>query len=308
MVRQRVLASQGNARSMERFGADWLALREPADHAARAHGVTDAVVRSLGPDQPVTVLDLATGTGSNVRQVMPRVPGAQEWLAVDADEALLSQLPARVAEWARVHGFSSTHDAPRVSVHGDSFACDIATRAVDLSQDIPAALFAGRRLVTASALLDLVSESWLADLADKCRACGAAVLFALNYDGMFRCSPEEHADELVRTLVNRHQRTDKGFGPALGADAAAAADRLFSRRGYVVRRERSDWIVSASAPALQRALIDGWAAAAADIDPAAATSIRKWPDQPLPYVAAGQSTRVGGLQGVGGWLSAPSVK
>jgi hypothetical protein len=289
---------------MERFGADWLALREPADHAARAHGVTDAVVRSLGPDQPATVLDLATGTGSNIRQVMPRVPGAQEWLAVDGDEALLLELPARVGEWARVHGFSSSRDAPRVSVHGESFACDIAVRAVDLSLPLSPALFAGRRLVTASALLDLVSESWLDDLAERCRECGAAVLFALNYDGMFRCSPEVHADELVRTLVNRHQRTDKGFGPALGADAAAAAERLFSSRGYVVRRERSDWIVSASAPALQRALIDGWAAAAADIDPAAATSIRKWRDQRLRYVTAGQSTLIVGHEDVGGWLSA----
>jgi len=67
-------------------------------------------------------------------------------------------------------------------------------------------------LVTASALLDLVSEDWLAALAARCRESGAAILFALSYDGRIRCSPEEPNDATICALVNEHQRTDKGFG------------------------------------------------------------------------------------------------
>jgi hypothetical protein len=43
-----------------------------------------------------------------------------------------------------------------------------------------AGMFSRQHLVTASALLDLVSESWMKTLAARCRDAGAAVLFALT--------------------------------------------------------------------------------------------------------------------------------
>jgi hypothetical protein len=71
--------------------------------------------------------------------------------------------------------------------------------------------------------------------------------------------PEEPEDELVRTLVNRHQQTDKGFGRALGPDAAARATELLENLGYQVVRDRSDWVLDRESALLQRQLIDGWA-------------------------------------------------
>src|SRR5581483_1374987 len=103
-------------------------------------------------------------------------------------------------------------------------------------------LFAGSQLVTASALLDLVSDRWLSELAASCRTAGAAALFALTYDGRSTCDPGEPEDEDIRALMNRHQRNnDKGFGRAAGPDAAAAAVRAFESSGYRVRTESSDW-------------------------------------------------------------------
>ena len=88
-------------------------------------------------------------------------------------------------------------------------------------------MFSGRALVTASALLDLVSEEWLRSLAARCRESGAALLFALSYDGRIQCSPDEPEDAAIRELVNQHQRTDKGFGRALGSGRAADSPKLF---------------------------------------------------------------------------------
>ena len=42
--------------------------------------------------------------------------------------------------------------------------------------------------------------------------------------------------------VNAHQRTDKGFGPALGPAAARAAVARFERVGYSVVHGASDWV------------------------------------------------------------------
>jgi hypothetical protein len=135
-------------------------------------------------------------------------------------------------------------------------------------------LFAGRALVTASALLDLVSDAWLRQLVFRCCAHHAAALFALTYDGRLSFEPAERDDALIRDLVNRHQRTDKGFGPAL------------------------DWILRrASAPdPLQEQLIDGWANAATDIADDRAGLIEAWRQKRRGHVASGRSVLTVGHQ------------
>jgi len=46
---------------------------------------------------------------------------------------------------------------------------------------------------------------------------------------------------VIVAAVNAHQRTDKGFGPALGPIAGAEAIARFAAVGYVTVHETSDW-------------------------------------------------------------------
>jgi hypothetical protein len=137
---------------------------------------------------------------------------------VDRDAALLAEVPGGMT--------------------ADGRDIRIETRCQNLSA-LDADMFAGRQLVTASALLDLVSDAWLHLLADRCRTAGATVLFALTYNGASRCSPDEPEDDVIRDLLNRHQKTDKGFGPAAGPDAAECAAKAFAGVGYRVSRGRA---------------------------------------------------------------------
>jgi len=257
------------------FSAAWLRLREPVDHRARSAALTRDVLRALPPDD-LRILDLACGTGSNLRYVggeillfNTEISGRQktrsdpDWLLVDNDRALLALVPL----------------APNVR------AVEHDLRALDNH------LFDGRSLVTASALLDLVSESWLRELASQCCAHRSAALFALTYDGRLTFEPAEAEDALVRDLVNRHQKTDKGFGPALGPAAVAAAADLFRSMDYVVRIASSDWVLSRmSAPdELQDRLIEGWADAAAAVAPDRAAAVDGWRSKRLNHVATGRS-------------------
>ncbi len=267
--------------------SSWLALREAADVAARSTALAQAIADALPGDRPLQVLDLATGTGSNVRYLADRLPSPQQWLVVDRDPGLLAEVPGRMRVWARASG------------------CDLAveTRRADLGALADAGLFSGRHLVTASALLDLVSESWLRTLATRCRETGAAALFALTYNGESRCLPADAEDETIRALVNRHQKTDKGLGgPAAGPDAAAFAARCFSAAGYHVRRESADWMLPPHARDLQRRLIEGWAEAAAEIAPERASSIGAWRDRRLAHVDSGSSHVVVCHEDLAAWL------
>jgi hypothetical protein len=255
------------------FSAEWLALREPADHAARSASLTHAVVDALRPEPSPRILDLATGTGSNFRYLNGACPRAQ-WLLVDRDAALLARVPKTQSVEARQVNLATLDDR---------------------------SLFAGRALVTASALLDLVSEAWLGQLAALCAQYGSAVLFALSYDGRIDCSPSDADDAAIVALVNEHQRTDKGFGPALGPDATACAERCFRSRGYQTRRASSDWILTPASHALQRPLIDGWAQAACELAPLQSAVFEAWRRRRHAHLDANRSHIVVGHQDLAAW-------
>jgi hypothetical protein len=155
--------------------------------------------------------------------------------------------------------------------------------------------------VTASALLDLVSRRWLETLAARCRAAGAMVLFALTYDGRIAWEPADPEDALIRDLVNRHQRTAKGFGRALGPEAADTATRSFQSAGYDMHRETSDWQLTPIHSDLQRQLLEGWARAAAEIEPRRAPVIDDWQTRRLNHIAAGSSLVAVGHVDLAGW-------
>jgi len=284
------------------FNADWLALREPADRLARSAPLTQSVCDVLGRGGPLQVLDLAAGTGANVRYLAGRLIGEQSWLLVDGDATLLAQIPARMSAWGSEQGFETVRDAEGLVLRGEHLTCRVATRCLDLAALDDVAMFEGRALVTASALLDLVSERWLGVLAERCRRSAATVLFALTYDGRIRCAPEEPEDDLVQELVNRHQRSDKGFGEAAGPDATDRAERCFTALGYRVQRAPSAWELPPDARELQHQLIEGWAHAATAIAPERAASIRSWRERRLAHVAAGRSRLVVGHEDLAAWL------
>jgi hypothetical protein len=262
----------------------WLALREGADAAARSDVITQFVRDVVVRTGPLRILDLGAGTGSNLRYLAPRLPIDQEWLLVDRDPGLLDEAIRR---------------KPRL--HGE-FVCAVDTRCLDLGRLDTSEIFSGRQLVTASALLDLVSESWLSALAGRCRSTGAAALLALTYTGRSRCSPAEPEDEQVRELMNRHQHTDKGLGgPAAGPDAVDAAERAFAGVSYFVKRERSDWCLSHRQLELQKELIEGWAQAAIEVEPNTTNEIRNWLDRRLAHLEAGRSEIVVSHEDLAAW-------
>lgn len=261
---------------MESFSADWLTLREPADHAARAEALVSTLAARLAvPGASTRAVDLAGGTGSNVRYLLPRLSSLTHWTVVDHDPALLAEATRRLTAHPHAHGRR------------------FATAQADLN-DLAALPIDGAALVTASALLDLVSADWMRAFARRCREAGVHVLCTLSYDGRLTCDPADAVDARVRDLVNAHQRTDKGFGPALGPDATDAAATAFRAEGFDVTVAPSDWVLDATQTELQRQLIEGWAGAARDIAPDEAAAIGAWRDRRLAAVADGTSrVRVG---------------
>jgi len=245
--------------------ARWLGVREPFDAIARSAALTQLIALALPRRRTLRVLDLGTGTGSNVRYIAPQLGGEQRWTLVDKDPAVLARIDGNV-------------DVPYDTVQINLGACD--------RPDI----FEGIDLVTAAALLDLVSEPFLGWLAHRCRGAGALALFALTYTGRSTCTPAEPEDDDICELLNRHQRQcDKGFGAAAGPGAVDAAERAFTAAGYRVERAESDWLLPPDAYDLQRELMQGWADAALELQPAESTMIDDWLARRVAHLDAGRS-------------------
>jgi hypothetical protein len=253
---------------MSGFSADWLTQREPYDLRARNPAVLDAVAASFKPRSSLRIVDLASGTGSTLRALSPRLSAQQNWKLIDNDPVLLTRATAtRVTR-------------------------DVAVTAIplDLNRDLEAALEEVTDLVTISALLDLVSDTWLDRLAVAVAAQSIPLYAALSYDGRTGFTPPDPLDPAVAAAMNAHQRTDKGFGPALGPAAAAFAIARFEALGYSVLRGASDWVMGPDDRDMQTQILTGWASAAHDMGALSHADTTAWLTRRRATVAAGCSS------------------
>jgi SAM-dependent methyltransferase len=254
---------------MSGFSAGWLAMREPYDRAARNSTVLGAVAAAFAGAPAATVTDLGCGTGATMRMMVPLLPARQTWRLIDNDKSLLAAAAA----------------AGPAGVNVATIAANLADAVEERLGDCD--------LVVTSALLDLVSAAWLDRLVAALARLSRPFYAALSYDGTVALSPGSRYDMEVIDAVNRHQRTDKGFGPALGPDAALAAPERLRAAGYRVVEGRSDWELGPADTPIQLEMLAGWAGAAREIgaDPAA---VERWLGERREHVSAGRSQmRVG---------------
>lgn len=236
-VAARVTALHGAAGS--HFDADWLALREPADHAARSTALVDSAVAWLKQRHrsPLVVADIGAGTGSNWRYLSRALAGGglapMQWHLFEQDAELLSDVSGAEVHIGRLEAHNLDHRLPRPL-----------------------------NLLTASALIDLVARDWLDAFADAAANRGAAVLVVLSYAGRFRLTPSHQADDDLRRWVNEHQHGNKGSGAACGPEASGILAEALADRGYAVQCQPSPWRLGARHRALQKALMTGWVDAA----------------------------------------------
>jgi hypothetical protein len=241
---------------MSGFSADWLALREGADHAARDGALRDAVAASLRGQEQVVIVDLAGGTGSNLRCLAPCFPPRQSWRLVDWDARLLDAAREKLVSWAD----EAESSEPLILRKGDR-RIEVALQRTDLAACNWPFLEERIDLVSASALFDLVSQQWIEQFCTALARRRVPLYAALTYSGRESWWPPHPADAEMLAAFHRHQARDKGFGPAAGPRAIFFLRKALERRGYEVRTASSPWRLEASETSLITALAEGAAVA-----------------------------------------------
>jgi SAM-dependent methyltransferase len=245
---------------MTGFSADWLALREPADHHARDGELLRRLAAWVASRDRLTILDLGCGTGSNARALTPHLAAIQHWRLADHDSGLL--------EIARKRLTTESPDQQRTVT--------VSTEVVDLSNGIEPLLAADCDLVTASALFDLVSKRWLDSMVAALARNSLPLYTVLTYDGTMEWDPPHSTDAAIREAFNAHQLRDKGFGPSAGPDAGPYLAAKLRDAGYEVSVAPSPWLIGAGESKLMIANALGIAKAVRETGQLSEAELASW--------------------------------
>ncbi|KUN03597.1 trans-aconitate methyltransferase [Streptomyces yokosukanensis] len=267
--RATVRLRDGEPEEAPRYAPEWLRLREPADAAARAQALL-APLRVRLADLPgrtgaLAVHDLGCGTGSMGRWLAPRLDGAQHWVLHDHDPYLLHF--AAVA-------------SPRTAADGSGVT--VETRRGDVARLTSDAL-AGASLVTASALLDVLTRDEVGSLADACVGAGCPALLTLSVVGRVELTPADPLDAEIAEAFDAHQRRAGLLGP----DAVGVAGEAFAARGAAVRVHPSPWRLGPEQAALTEQWLRGWVGAAVEERPELTDRAERYLRDRLAACAAG---------------------
>jgi hypothetical protein len=229
-----------------RVSREWLALREPADAAARAVDLVEQLRQRLPEPGRWLIHDLGCGTGAMGRWLAPLLPGPQHWVLHDLDRDLL--------EVAAVEPPGRASDGAAVSVEPQQS---------DLTRLNPDDL-AGATLITASALLDMLTEDELAGLVTVCVRARCPALLTLSVVGRVEVIPADPLDARVAAAFDAHQRRTTERGRLLGPDAAGFAVTEFAQLGSDTLVRPSPWRLGALQAELAAQWYTGWVAAACE--------------------------------------------
>ena len=229
-----------------RVSPGWLALREPADAEARARDLAEAVERALPASGPRVIHDLGCGTGAMGRWLAPLLAGPQHWVLHDRDPDLLALAAA---------------DPPGPAANGAPVS--VAAKRTDIAR-MDARDLAGATLITASALLDMLTAAELDRLAGLCAGTGCPILLTLSVIGSVEITPADPLDRRVAAAFDAHQRRTTKRGRLLGPDAVDFAARAFRRMGAEVLVRPSPWRLGPAHSALAAEWFTGWVSAACE--------------------------------------------
>jgi len=253
-----------------RVGIEWLELRERADAAARARDLVEHLLQHLPATGCRVIHDLGCGTGSMGRWLAPLMPGPQRWVLHDLDADLLdvaaAELPGPAADGASVV---------------------VERRRSDVTRLLPGEL-AEANLITASALLDLMTQDELAGLIAVCADAGCPVLLSLSVVGRVDLSPPDPLDPRVAAAFDAHQRRTTARGRLLGPDAVSAAVEGFRALGAKVLLRPAPWRLGAAEADLAAGWFTGWIGAACEQSVDLASAIGPYARRRLAEARAGE--------------------
>ncbi len=254
---------------MEKFSSEWLTFREQEDLLARNSTILECVTEHLKGTKRLNILDIGCGTGATMRALLPEIKQPQHWTLLDADQELLAR--ARCLNQPLVSDPNYT----------------LETVFADLTSGFG---FLNREysLVTATALLDLVSEAWIKKFVMALKHNNLSFYCSITPNNRIEIDPKDNLDKKVICTFNSHRYSDKGFGMSLGGHATDFTIEQLQRSGFNVSSASETWGNRHPNKSFRKIfnakLVEGISQAANNTKMIDASELKQWTDSRLSAI------------------------
>ena len=216
-------------------------MRVEYDEASRSSVLVDHL-NKLSKKHEIDLIDFCCGTGSFLMWALNKNISFQNCILVDYDIKLLKSIKSNLRTHlkSKYTVQSNTNNLNLLikknsktisSVSIEKYDCD------EYSHNNKAL-----HVISYSAALDLMSKSSI-DIALKKIKKNNIFYFSLCFNGLVKWTPTNTFDKYILAFFNNHQRSDKGFGNALGHKSIEYLRKKAGKLNLNITVADSPWII-----------------------------------------------------------------
>tara|TARA_B100001063_G_scaffold174214_1_gene163304 strand:+ start:1605 stop:2477 length:873 start_codon:yes stop_codon:yes gene_type:complete len=196
------------------FSKSWINMRVEYDNTSRSSVLIDHL-NKISREDEIDLIDLCCGTGSFLIWALNENINLKNCRLIDNDIKLLKSIKSNLRANLKTK-YTIQSNTNNLNLLIKKRSKSVSTVLIEKS-DCDEYSHTNKifHIISYSAALDLMSKSSI-NIALKKIKKDNILYFSLCFNGIVKWTPSNPFDKYVLTFFNNHQRSDKGFGSALG--------------------------------------------------------------------------------------------
>ena len=223
-----------------KFSKSWINMRVEYDNYSRSNILSNYLNKNnLVSD--MELIDMCCGSGNFLIWLIKKDLSFNEYTLIDNDINLLKSIRSNLKRnCSKNIKIKSNTNNMNLILSRDNLNSRVSIKRSDCDKfSYKTKKF---HVISYSAVLDLMSKSSIIKALKKVNNLNI-IYFSLCFDGTVKWTPTNTFDKYILSFFNHHQRTDKGFGTALGSKSIDFVKRCANKQDMQITIKNSPWII-----------------------------------------------------------------
>tara|TARA_Y100000992_G_scaffold299329_1_gene265935 strand:+ start:1413 stop:2285 length:873 start_codon:yes stop_codon:yes gene_type:complete len=224
-----------------KFSKSWIKMRMDYDNISRSSVLVD-YLNLIPKENDIDLIDLYCGSGNFLIWSFNKNILFKNCILVDNDINLLKSIKSNLrAHSASAYSIRSNTNNLDLLIKKNSETISLLSIKKNNCDDYR---YSSKKnhVISYSAALDIMSKSSIHSALKRIKK-NNVLYFSLCFNGLVRWTPTNTFDKYILTFFNNHQRSDKGFGKALGHKSIEFIRKKAEKLNLKIVVEDSPWIV-----------------------------------------------------------------